>query len=87
MKKMICVSCDKEHNHKLDSDFCKKCYDETEKLMERDTIMDRAAAARAYLSGTPGSLHYRQMEVYAFLDISQPRMPEARKLEIIKAVI
>lgn len=83
---MVCVDCGKKHKNSVDPDFCSDCYDRIEKLSERNTMMNRASAARTYLSGKSDSLHYRQMEVFAFLSICNPRMSEKRKLEVIKAV-
>lgn len=83
---MECTQCGRRHNNKLDPDFCKSCYDETERIQERNVMMDRASAARAYLSDQSDSLHYRQMKVYAFLSIIEPKMSEKRRLEIIRAV-
>lgn len=83
---MECCQCGKKHKNKLDPDFCKACYDETERMMDRDVMMSRSAAARAYLNGQPDTLDSRRMQVYAFLSIIEPKMPEKRRLEIIQAV-
>lgn len=64
--------------------FCNGCAQEISRNQDRDRMMERAAAAKAYLNSQRNPS--RKLEVVSFLAVIHPEMPMDRIMEIGRAV-
>lgn len=84
---MICAKCSRRIKEKSeDPDFCKQCFNEIEEMTNNP--MKHAEAAVAYINAAHpyAAKNREEVQMYAFLSIFHPKMPDRRKAELARSV-